>query len=76
VISVRIRELQGLDSNFAPREIPGITPRVLIYLQDGDAKYTDLIEQDTDLDTLLAILKRGREQIAEMLQEKEMETKP
>ena len=71
MISVRIRELQGLDSNFATKEITsGLTGRVLIYMQDGDAKYTDLIEQDVDLETLLAILVRGREQIAEMLKEK------
>ena len=71
VITVRIHEEQGLDSNFATKEVSsGLTGMLIVHMKSGQANYTDKLEQGGDLKNLLATLVQGHEKITEMLKEK------
>ena len=71
MITVRIHEEQGLDSNFATKKVSsGLTGMLIVHLRDGEANWADKFEQGGDVRLLIALLVEGRERIAEAVKER------
>lgn len=69
-ISVRIWEQEGLDSNFATKQVSsGKTGRIQVLLRKGGANYSDVMDQGVDVAELQAILETGVRKIGEMLKQ-------
>ena len=60
MIEVRIHEEQGLDSNFATKEVEsGLTGMLVIHLRHGEANWGDKFKQGGDVSELVNCLTRG-----------------